>query len=130
MYKVIKKDFYKEGGLMAEYKVIFHIDENDKWNLLLKNVSNLLNATDGEKIYIEVLANSEAVKYYNLNQGNADIEKMRHLHKKGVKFVACNNALVAYDMKKEDIIEFVDVVPAGVLQLVIRQNEGYAYIKP
>ena len=43
---------------MAEYKVIFHIDENNKWNLLLKNVSNLLNATDGEKVYIEVLANS------------------------------------------------------------------------
>lgn len=130
MYKVIKKDFYKEGGLMAEYKVIFHIDENDKWNLLLKNVSNLLNATDGEKIYIEVLANSEAVKYYNLNQGNADIEKMRHLHKKGVKFVACNNALAAHGIQKENIIEFVDVVPAGVLELVKKQNEGYAYIKP
>ena len=131
MYKVIKKDFYKEGGLMAEYKVIFHIDENDKWNLLLKNVSNLLNATDGEEVYIEVLANSEAVKYYAPSQNfNADIETMKNLHKKGVKFVACNNALAAHGIQKENIIEFVDVVPAGVLELVKKQNEGYAYIKP
>lgn len=116
---------------MAEYKVIFHIDENNKWNLLLKNVSNLLNATDGEKVYIEVLANSEAVKYYDISQDlNTDIEIMENLYKKGVKFVACNNALTAHDIKKENIIEFVDVVPTGVLELVKKQNEGYAYIKP
>lgn len=116
---------------MAEYKVIFHIDENNKWNLLLKNVSNLLNAIDSEKVHIEVLANSEAVKYYDISQDlNTDIETMENLYKKGVKFVACNNALSAYDIKKENIIEFVDVVPTGVLELVKKQNEGYAYIKP
>ncbi|HHY41379.1 MAG TPA: hypothetical protein GX514_00790, partial [Thermoanaerobacterales bacterium] len=41
-----------------------------------------------------------------------------------------NNALAAHGIQKENIIEFVDVVPAGVLELVKKQNEGYAYIKP
>jgi len=134
-YKVYNKRkdniYRKKVFFMAEYKVIFHIDENNKWNLLLKNVSNLLNATDGEKVYIEVLANSEAVKYYDISQDlNTDIETMENLYKKGVKFVACNNALTAHDIKKENIIEFVDVVPTGALELVKKQNEGYAYIKP
>lgn len=116
---------------MAEYQVIYHIDENNKWNLLLKNVSNLLNATDSEKINIEVLANSEAVKYYDISQDlNTDIETMESLYKKGVKFVACNNALTSYEIKKEDIVEFVDIVPTGVLELIKKQSEGYAYIKP
>jgi len=116
---------------MAGYKVIFHIDENNKWNLLLRNVSNLINAKNSDQVDIEVLANAEAVKYYDISQDlDTDIESLENLHKKGVKFVACNNALKAHNIKKENIFEFVDVVPAGVLELVVKQNEGYAYIKP
>lgn len=116
---------------MSEYKVIFHIDEINKWRLLFGNVSNLLNGIDGEKLYVEVLANSEAVKYYDIHQdSDADINTMDSLNKKGVKFVACNNALMAYDIKKDNISHFIDIVPSGVVELVKRQSEGYVYIKP
>lgn len=116
---------------MSEYKVIFHIDEINKWKLLLGNVSNLLNGIDNEKLYVEVLANSEAVKYYDINQDSyTDINTMESLNKKGVKFVACNNALMAYDIKKDNISHFIDIVPAGVVELVKRQSEGYVYVKP
>lgn len=116
---------------MSEYKVIFHIDEINKWKLLLVNVSNLLNAFDTENFYVEVLANSEAVKYYDITQNsNADINIMESLNRKGVKFVACNNALMANNIEKNSVVHFVDIVPAGVLELVVKQSEGYAYIKP
>ena len=116
---------------MSEYKVIFHIDEINKWKLLLKNVSNLLNTTNNEKFYIEVLANSEAVKYYDTNEDiDADICTMESLNKKGVAFVACNNALMAYNIEKNNIFQFVDIVPVGVFELVKKQSEGFAYIKP
>lgn len=115
---------------MTEYKVIFHIDELNKWKLLLTNVSNLLKASDN-KYSVEVLANSEAVKYYDTSQDlEADINTMEHLSEKGVKFVACNNAITAYDLKKNNLIHFVDIVPVGVLELVVKQSEGYFYIKP
>ncbi|MDD4474415.1 MAG: DsrE family protein [Eubacteriales bacterium] len=55
---------------------------------------------------------------------------MESLNTKGVKFVACNNALMANNIDKYNIIHFVDTVPAGVLELVVKQSEGYAYIKP
>lgn len=116
---------------MAEYKVIFHIDENSKWNLVLNNVSNFLNAIDNGKVDVEVLANAEAVKYYEVKQdSNSHLEKLENLFKKGVRFVACNNALNANEIKRENIFEFVEVVPAGVLELVERQKEGYSYIRP
>ena len=114
---------------MLEYKVIFHIDELNKWKLLLKNISNLLDAADINKCSIEVLANSEAVRFYNSNL-DLDTKAMEKLNSKGVKFIACNNALIAYDMKKDDLINFIDVVPVGILELINKQSEGYAYIKP
>ena len=116
---------------MAEVKVIFHIDELDKWELLLKNVNNLLHAIDIEKSNIEVLANSEAVKFYNLNNDlNTDVTSMEGLSRKGIKFIACNNALNSYNIKKENLIDFIGIVPVGVLELINKQREGYAYIKP
>lgn len=116
---------------MLEYKVIFHIDEINKWKLVLRNVGNLLNGIDNEKLYIEVLANSEAVKYYVENRdSDAIINNMENLYIKGVKFVACNNALMAYEINKDNIIHFVEIVPAGVVELVKKQSIGYVYIKP
>ncbi len=115
---------------MQEYKVIFHIDEISKWKHLLANVSNLLNGMEGEKLCVEVLANSEAVKYYDSTQDlNSNINTMESLNKRKVKFAACNNALKAYHINTENLFNFIDVVPAGVVELVKKQSEGYAYIK-
>lgn len=117
---------------MEEVKVIFHIDELDKWKLLIKNVENLINTINYKKIKIEVLANSEAVKAYDMSSDldNQITVYMEKLENKNVRFTACNNALNGFNIKKKDLIEFVDVVPVGVLELVKKQNEGYAYIKP
>jgi intracellular sulfur oxidation DsrE/DsrF family protein len=116
---------------MLEYKVIFHIDELNKWKLLLTNVNNLLNASDNDKYFVEVLANAEAVKYYDTTQNlETDINIMEQLSKKGVKFVACNNALTAHNLLQKDLVHFVDIVPAGVVELIVKQSEGYSYIKP
>lgn len=116
---------------MTDYKVVFHIDELDKWKILLNNVSNLLNVIDGKAYHIKVIANGEAVKYYDLTKELApNIASMEVLANKGIVFIACNNSLLANNIDKSDIISFVKVVPVGVLELVERQSKGYAYIRP
>lgn len=112
---------------MKEVKVIFHVDEMGKWNLVLKNVGNLLHAINVEKSRIEVLANSEAVEFYKINGNGKD---MKELNRKGVSFVACNNALNNLGIKKEELFDFVEIVPVGVLEIINREEEGYGYIKP
>ncbi|NLZ96179.1 MAG: hypothetical protein GX921_10215 [Bacteroidales bacterium] len=116
---------------MSKYQVIFHIDELNKWGLLLKNVSNLLDAVGDDEFSIEVLANAEAVKFYDAGQkSDLDLDLIRNLNNKGVKFIACNNALRAFDLKKADLLKFVTIVPVGVIELIIKQSKGYAYIRP
>lgn len=115
---------------MLESKVIFHIDELNKWNLLLKDVSILLDASSIEKFYIVVLATSEAVKYYEPNKIlEADINFMKNLNNKGVKFVACNNSLMTYNINKDNIINFIEITQIGTLELINKQSEGYIYLK-
>ncbi|QSX09465.1 DsrE family protein [Alkalibacter rhizosphaerae] len=116
---------------MYEYKVVFHIDEMNKWKLLLANVTNLINALEGNPYRIVVVANGEAVKYYDTTQdlgaGPAALEK---LSAQGTRFTACKNALAANHMEKFDLIPLVEIVPAGVMELAKKHREGYAYIKP
>lgn len=111
-------------------KVIFHIDELSKWNLLLKNVQNLVQAIEEDSIQIEVLANSEAVKLYLKNRAVNELSAMQDLSNQGVHFVACNNALKGLNIGQQQLASFVSTVPVGVLELIKKQSEGYAYIKP
>lgn len=111
-------------------KACFHIDENSKWDLLLGNVSNFLGAVESEPFEIEVLANSEAVRFYVNDPQNRYLTPMKDLAGKGVRFAACNNSLKKLGIAANRLASFVTVVPVGVLELVQRQEEGYAYIKP
>lgn len=113
-------------------KVIFHIDRMKKWELLLDNVSNLIKSYDSASsdIVIAVLANSEAVKGYLKDDDKNELSTMLNLSQQGVRFVACNNALQGLKITQGQIPNHVDIVPAGVRELVERQTEGYAYIKP
>ncbi|MDO5026450.1 MAG: DsrE family protein [Tissierellia bacterium] len=102
-------------------KVIFHVDELKKWDLTLTNVKNFL--TEVSDANIEVLANSEAVKYYISDQAD-------QLEAIGAKFLACRNALNSNQIAEENLASFIEVVPAGVVELAKKQAMGYAYIRP
>ena len=115
-----------------EYKVIFHIDDLSRWNMVLKNTSNLLEAINTSNFNIEVLANGEAVKSYTTsNKTEINIRNiMKNLSDRGVKFVACYNTLKSLNIKEDDLNTFVHIVPVGILELVSKQMDGYIYIKP
>lgn len=115
---------------MERLKVVFHIDDESMWSMVLGNVKNLLVQVNYEEIDIEVLGNGNSVKKYDVNVDNDDMNLMKDLSKKNVKFVACNNSMNGLKLKKEDLYSYVSIVPAGVLELIEKQNEGYTYIKP
>lgn len=113
-----------------KYKVIFHVDELDKWSLALRNAMNLIKYCEetGEEYDVEVLANAAAVK--ELAQTSPHGDSIKALSEKNVAFVACQNALKGNDMDEKELFPFVSTVPAGVVELIVKQNEGYAYIRP
>ena len=115
-------------------KVVFHIDEPEKWKLGLTNAKNMAAyyESKGQGYTIEVLSNSGAVQQlvqaYARATGLEDDLQM--LSDKGVVFAACNNALTSQKIAPETLFPFVVVVPAGVVELAEKQANGYAYIKP
>lgn len=111
-------------------KVIFHVGERSKWPLALGNIHNMLvyGEAHQEDFTIEILANSAAVLDGTLNSTyQAD---MTSLLQAGVVIAFCQNALRANELSVEQLLPGITIVPAGVVELVHRHQEGYAYIKP
>ncbi|MEG0328570.1 MAG: DsrE family protein [Erysipelothrix sp.] len=104
--------------------VIFHLSESVRFDHCYANIINLIKLQSDVEA-IELLVNGEAINL--LRHGNNDrISKLIP----SVNVVACNNAMVAHHISGEDLVEGVKVVPAGVYELIKKQNEGFAYIKP
>jgi intracellular sulfur oxidation DsrE/DsrF family protein len=57
------------------------------------------------------------------------LDKMVYLDLAGVKFHACGNTMDALGWGAADMHDFVTVVPIGAEDLMLLQEQGYAYLK-
>ncbi len=53
---------------------------------------------------------------------------MEALNKQGVEFAICNNSLAALNQPRDDIYSYMKIIPAGILQIVKKQMQGFSYI--
>lgn len=113
-------------------KVIFHVDEPDRWPLALINAGNLIQygRTENIPFQVEILANSRAVARLT-PEGAAGLRpQMEALSQSGVRFAGCRIAMENLKIGGGDLLPFAETVPSGVVELVFRQEEGYSYIRP
>ncbi len=114
-------------------KVLFHVNENDRWNIAFGNITNLIKDVGEDVVEIVVLANGHAVESL---VDDEKIKTMKEVIGKGVRFLICRNSLkmmcagatACIDMNS--IPSFLEVVPAGITEIIRRQMDGYAYVKP
>ncbi|WP_111639019.1 DsrE family protein [Marinomonas shanghaiensis] len=115
---------------MQSVNVVFHIDEMDKWSLLLANVRNLVKVVDNASSNIVVLSNAKAVLVFDDSASLTHVHLMQELSRQGVEFSVCQNSLNGVGIAIDLLPEYVKVVPVGVLSLIEKQADGFAYIKP
>jgi len=113
-------------------KVVFHLDEDrdEILTLALENIKNLFKEIPPLQCQVCLVSNGKAVKLFHkdrVGQHAADIE---HLRRSGVRFAACRNALAKNHMEKADLHPACEIVPAGIVELIRLQGQGFAYIKP
>lgn len=116
------------------YDVCLHLDANDPaiLALVLRNAENYLNGLPGEKFRLEVVANGGGATLFAAEGGEAGAlrDKAAALMQRGVRFKVCANALAEHGIAHERLWPGCEVVPAGLVEVVRLQREGFAYIKP
>ncbi len=111
-------------------KVIFQVSDNNpqKWNLTLNNVKNVQHDLGKGNVDIEVVAYGPGIGMLKMDSevGNRVTEAIGT----GVKVVACGNTMHAQKLTKEDMLANIGYVKAGVVELMQKQHERYAIIRP
>jgi len=121
-----------ENGKNIKTRVVFHLDADEEKRLVmaLNNMANLLKEVPPEEASVCLVANGSAVKLFQREHGAAKNARVEALAGKGVHFLMCNNSLSNFNIDPDQLITGCTVTKAGVLELIERQADGYAYIKP
>lgn len=114
----------------AQNKVVFQVSDNDpaKWNLALNNVRNLQQDVGADKLDVELVAYGPGIHMLKMDSPVAN--RVAEALGRKVKIVACENTMAGLKLQKADMLPDLGYVPAGVTELMQRQQQGWAYIRP
>jgi uncharacterized protein len=124
------------GGVNAQtggdkaHKVVFQVSDAEpaKWNLALNNARNVQQDLGKDKVAIEIVAYGPGIGM--LKMDSVVGPRIAEALGSGVSVVACENTRKNQKLVRDDMLPKIGYVEAGVVQLMKRQQEGYAYIRP
>lgn len=122
------------GGAHAQTapanKVVVQVSDADpaKWNLALNNVKNLQTDLGPNNVQIEIVAYGPGIGMLKADSiaGN----RVREAVDAGVAVVACENTMSNQKLTRDDMLPKISYAPAGVVELMRKQQQGWAYIRP
>ncbi|MBW8361334.1 MAG: DsrE family protein [Kaistella sp.] len=116
---------------LTEYRALYVLNESDEAKIL-GIVKNIHHAMDDPrlkgKLYVELLAFGPGVELYRKKNGYEKL--LITLKKRGVIFVQCENTLKEKNIPKADLFDFIRYTPSGNGEIILRQYEGWAVVKP
>jgi len=123
-------DSAKGGANAAQQKVIFQVSDADpkKWNLTLNNASNVQEDLGKANVEIEIVAYGPGIDMLKLDSPVGG--RIDEATTAGVKVIACENTMRGQKLTRADMLNGIGYVPAGVIELMSRQQQGWAYIRP
>jgi intracellular sulfur oxidation DsrE/DsrF family protein len=117
----------RPGG---KHKVVFQVSDNDpgKWNLALNNARNVQQDLGVTNVQIEIVAYGPGLNMLKLESQVAN--RVADAMATGVEVVACENTMTNQKLVKDDMLPRIGYVKAGVVELMLKQQQGWAYIRP
>ena len=114
----------------AKSKVVIQVSDGEtaKWNLALNNAKNVQTDLGAANVDIEIVAYGPGIGM--LKADSVVGARVDEALASGVKVVACENTMRGQKLTKPDMLGNVGYVSAGVVEIMQRQQQGWAYIRP
>ena len=117
-------------------KFVFPISSADENEIshVLSSVSNVVKFYGVDKCDVVIVAYSKGIK--SLFKEPKFFDKDIHKRLKSVmmydsvEFIACNNTMKTYEIKEKELLKDVEIVTAGIVEIIERQLDGYIYVRP
>ena len=121
--------FAQTTGVTPSHKVVIQLNTADTaaWSGVIGNIKNLSKVWPGN-IKFEVVVHGKALDFLVASKSHL-VTDIDQLAKKGVVFNACENTMGKYGITKQMLIPSVFSVPSGVAEIILKQEEGWSYLR-
>jgi len=112
-----------------QHKIVFQFtNANDtlQQKAFTKQLQNITAHWPNAKI--EVVVYNNGIDYLMISKSKY-IETIKELNTKGVVFLVCENTMAQRKITKEELLPEANTVPAGIAEIVEKQEKGWSYIK-
>ncbi len=117
------------AAAVVKNRALFQVTDNDpaRWNLILNNITNLREGVGSEATEIELVAYGPGI---NMLKADSPVKaRIADALKSGVKLNACQNTMSAMKLAPADMLQDIGYVPSGVVEVMKKQQQGWAYIR-
>ncbi|HET6227865.1 MAG TPA: DsrE family protein [Bacteroidia bacterium] len=111
------------------YNIVFDLTTSDTstHQRVIRWINGILESHPDAKI--EVVFYGKALDMIVKNKSTVTGDVIKLGTDKKVTFVACEHAMKVFNVSKDQLLNGVTTVPDALYELVIKQAEGYGYIK-
>jgi intracellular sulfur oxidation DsrE/DsrF family protein len=112
------------------YKVVLQVSDADpaKWNLALNNANNIQHDLGKGNVDIEIVAYGPGLAMLKADSRVAD--RLAQALDGSIGLMACENTMRNTKVTKDQMYSGISYVDAGVVHIMKREREGWAYIRP
>ncbi|PUZ23855.1 hypothetical protein GA0116948_10876 [Chitinophaga costaii] len=125
------KAFAGAQAKQLHYNAIYQLDNNDP-KIVIKAFRNITNALNDPrlqgKVTIELVTFAAGTDV--VLKGSAYENDLKELIEKGVIVAQCANSIRERKVSPDQLYDFIPLVPSGNGELILRQAEHWAVVKP
>ena len=110
-------------------RALFQVTDNDpaRWNMILNNMINLKDGVGSEGVEIELVAYGPGI--HMLKADSPVKHRIADAMKSGVRVNACQNTMNGMKLTPSDMQPEIGYAPSGVVEVMKKQQQGWAYIR-
>jgi intracellular sulfur oxidation DsrE/DsrF family protein len=112
------------------HKIVIQVSDNDpaKWNLALNNAKNLQDDVGAANVDIEIVVYGPGIGMLKLESPTGS--RVADAIKANIQVLACENTMRGQKLTRDDMLPALSYVPAGVTEIMTKQSQGWAYLRP
>lgn len=112
-----------------KYRAIIQLTSSDPkvYKSMIRQIMNLLEHLHGQ-VVVKVVCHGASGKFC-VEKDNINLEEINALLFQEVQIDVCHNMLISNHIEPTELITGIKIIPSGIAELVVRQQEGWSYIK-
>ncbi len=123
--------FEPAAATNKQYRVAYQLntDDDDKIKGTLRNIKNAIDDPRlSGKLVVELVVHGAGVAVFRKTKPYEEL--VQELRKKGVMLAMCENTMRERKISRDELFPFINYVPTGNGELIIRQQNGWAFMHP